>query len=73
MKGKGNAIPLPEFELNSVTDYYTMYVGIMGCPEDVFWYCDISFVKTVCANKQAFEKWINRQREQGHGKKRSKN
>lgn len=63
MRGKGNAVPLPEFELNSVTDYYTMYVEIMGCPEDVFWYCDIGFIKMICANKQAFEKWMNRQRE----------
>ena len=41
-----------------------MYVSIMGCPEDVFWCSDIGFVKTVCANKQAFEKWMNRQREE---------
>ena len=71
MKGKGNAVPLPAYKLCSVTDYYTMYVSIMGCPEDVFWYCDIGFVKRIVANKQAFEKWINRQREAKHGKKRS--
>ena len=71
MKGKGNAVPLPDYELNGVTDYYTMYVSIMGCPEDVFWNADIGFVKRIVANKQAFDKWMNRQREQTNGKKRS--
>ena len=63
MKGKGNAIPLPDVELDGVSDYYTMYVSIGGVSEDVFWYCDIAFVKTVAANKQAFDKWMNRQQE----------
>ena len=73
MKGKGNAIELPKVELNDVSDYYTMYVGIMGVSEDVFWYCDIGFVKEVSANKQAFDKWMNRQRElRTENKKRRK-
>ena len=70
MKGKGNAVPLPEVEFNDVSDYYTMYVGIMGTSEDVFWFCDIGFVKTVSANKQAFDKWMNRQMENRNGRKK---
>lgn len=73
VKGKGNAIPLPDVDLCGVTDYYTWFVDIAGVPEDVFWTCDIAFVKTVAANKQAFNKWMNRQQELNHGKKRSKN
>ena len=46
-----------------------MYVSIMGCPEDVFWHSDIGVIKRTVANKQAFEKWMNRQREAKHGKK----
>lgn len=72
MKGKGGAIKLPDVELSDVSDYYTMYVSIMGVPEDVFWYCDVAFVATVAKNKQAYDKWINRQMELKHGgKKRS--
>ena len=63
MKGKGNSFSLPDYDFNSVTDYYTMFVSIMGCPEDVFWYCDIGFVKRTCSNRQVYEKWMNRQRE----------
>ena len=64
MKGKGNTIPLPDVELNDVSDYYAMYVSIGGMSEDVFWNCDIGFVKTAAANKQAYDKWLNRQLEQ---------
>lgn len=49
--------------LENVSDYYTLYVQIMGVSEDVFWHCDIAFVKTVSANKRAFDKWMNKQRE----------
>lgn len=64
---------LPDVDLMSVSDYYTMYVDIGGVSEDVFWYCDIGFVKEVAANKLAFEKWMNWQREVRDGrKKRSK-
>ncbi len=70
MKGKGGAIPLPDVKLESVSDYYTMYVGIMGVSEDVFWFCDIAFVKTVATNKQAYDKWMNRQQELRNGRKK---
>lgn len=65
---------MPEIDFEDVTDYYTLYVEIIGVSEDVFWYRDIPFVKTVAANKQAFEKWMKRQQEIRNGnKKRSKN
>lgn len=71
MVGKKDAIQLPEIDFNDVSDYYTLYVNIIGISEDVFWHSDIEFVKTVAANKQAFEAWMNRQQERKHGKKRS--
>ncbi|MBR2512087.1 MAG: hypothetical protein IKE49_03360 [Firmicutes bacterium] len=69
MKGKGNAVPLPDWEPEEIEDYYTLYVQIIGLSEDVFWYSDIGFVKTAAANKQAFEKWMNRQTEAKRKKK----
>ena len=58
-----NAIPLPDLDLNTVSDYYSYYVGIMEVPENVFWHCDIGFVKTVAINKQAFSKWTRHRQE----------
>ena len=40
-----------------------MYVQIMGISEDVFWNCDIAFVRTVANNKAAFDKWMTKQQE----------
>jgi len=70
MKGKGNAVQLPEVEMSDVTDYYTVYVGIMGVSENVFWNCPIGFVKDVAANQTAYQKWMNRQMEQTQSKRR---
>lgn len=69
------AYPLPDIDFQDVSDCYSYYVGIMGVSEDVFWHCDIGFVRTVAINKQAFEKWHHHQiklRDKNHGKKRSK-
>ena len=49
--------------MREVSDYYTMYVDIFGVSEDVFWFSDISFVKTTAANRQAFDRWMRRQKE----------
>jgi len=71
---KKDAITLPDIDFEDVSDYYTLYVEIIGISEDVFWNRDIAFVKTVAANKQAFDKWLRRQQEISNGsKKRSKN
>lgn len=69
MKGKGSAVPLPDWEPEEIEDYYTLYVQIMGLSENAFWYSDLGFVKAVAANKQAFEKWMNRQIEAKRRKK----
>ena len=47
----------PRFELEDVEDYYTFYVLILGIPEDIFWFADISFVMSVVENKQAYDGW----------------
>jgi len=57
--------------LGSVSDCYTLYVDTLGVSEDVFWFCDIGFVKAVAANKTAFQKWMNRQSEVRQKKRRS--
>jgi len=45
--------------LEDVEDYYTFYVLILEIPENVFWYSDVSFVKSVAENKMAYNGWLN--------------
>lgn len=36
---------------------------LLGVPEDVFWYCDVSFVLGVVEDKAAYDKWLGRMQE----------
>ena len=63
LKKDKDAVELPDVEFEDVADCYTFYVNVLGVSEDVFWTCDIAFIKATVANKNAFEKWMNRQRE----------
>lgn len=45
--------------LEDVEDYYTYYVQILGMSEEVFWYADLSFVKGIAENKNAYDAWYN--------------
>lgn len=49
---------MPEFELEDVEDAYTYYVSVMGISEDIFWHADVAFVKSVVANKAAYDAWL---------------
>lgn len=49
-------------------DAYTYYVLVLGVPADVFWNCDCAFVKSVAANKSAYEAWLGYAREQAREK-----
>ena len=40
-------------------DYYTYYVLILGIPEDIFWYADLSFLLGVVENKTAYDAWLD--------------
>jgi len=35
-----------------------LYVDIIGISESIFWNMPIPFVKTVVANKQAYDGWV---------------
>lgn len=66
----------PRFELEDVEDRYTYYVLLLGIPEDVFWYCDVSFVLGVVEDKAAYDGWLNyvqeRERKAASKKRRKK-
>lgn len=66
----------PKFELEDVEDYYTYYVMLLKMPEDIFWYCDYSFVLGVAENKAAYDGWYNyvveRERKKQESKAKSK-
>ena len=55
----GSSIKPPSFELEDIDDIYTLYVLIVGVPEDVFWHADVSFVEGVVANKSAYDGWLS--------------
>ena len=50
---------MPKFTLEDIEDFYTLYVLILGIPEDVFWNADVSFVMSVAENKRAYDAWLN--------------
>ena len=65
-------IKIPEFEIENVEDAYTYYVLILGIPEDIFWYSDISFLHNVVENKTAYDGWLNYTRKKQQDKERAK-
>lgn len=48
---------VPKFALETIEDYYTYYVIIIGLSERVFWDEEISSVVTIAANKCAYDGW----------------
>jgi hypothetical protein len=56
-------IKLPKFELEDIEDYYTYYVHILGFDTGLFWYADISFLRSVSENNAAFDNYVNYQQE----------
>ena len=56
-------VKLPAFEIEDLEDAYTYYVLILGIPEDIFWYADISFLVGVVDNKMAYDGWLNYMRD----------
>ncbi len=49
---------MPKYAIEDVEDAYSLYVGVFGISEDVFWYSDISFLEKVVKNISAYQKWI---------------
>ena len=49
---------MPDFALEDIEDAYTYYVSVMGISEDVFWHADVAFVKSIVANKAAYDAWL---------------
>lgn len=50
--------------MEDVEDWYTYYVVIIGISEELFWNVDISFLKSIEANKSAYDNWVNYVREE---------
>lgn len=55
---------LPRYHLETIEDYYSYYVLIIGMSEDVFWDFPLSSVRTMAQNKIAYDNWIAYQRQQ---------
>ena len=56
----------------NIEDYYTYYVCILGISERIFWDADISVVKTIAANKGAYEAWLAYKKEKMQQKMRKR-
>ena len=54
---------MPDIEIEDIEDAYTYYVLILGIPESIFWYADLSFLLGVVDNKAAYDGWMNYMRE----------
>lgn len=39
-------------------DYYTYYVLILGISEELFWGLDIAALRSIEANKVAYDAWL---------------
>lgn len=48
---------MPKFELESVTDYYTFYVLILGISESLFWDMPISKLFEIEINLTSYRGW----------------
>jgi hypothetical protein len=58
---------MPKIEFESVEDYYTFYVLILGVPEEVFWHFPYKSLMKIADNYTAYkswEKWIEYERMQ---------
>ena len=59
MSQRPSRVQLPKFAIEDAADAYTYYVMILGISEEVFWWADISFLKSVDLNKGAYDGWEN--------------
>ena len=50
---------MPKFQLESIEDYYTYYVQIMGVPEELFWHARLPFLERIVENKSAYDGWYS--------------
>ena len=48
---------MPDLEVKTIADVYTLYVMNAGIPHDDFWNQDIIFLETVYFNKMAWNRW----------------
>lgn len=55
---------MPKYSIECVEDAYTEIVTMLGVSEDVFWYCDIPFVKRVADNKLLYQNWLSDKKEE---------
>ncbi len=44
-------------------DCYTYYVLIMGLPENLFWYSELSDLISIAADKAAYDDWVASERD----------
>ncbi len=59
----GNKFLKPNLEINTVADFYTLYVLNAGVPSKDFWNLDIVFLENVYFNKMAWTSWENNPKE----------
>lgn len=51
-------IKVPDFPIEDIADAYAYYVLILDIPEETFWDADVWFVRSVAANKAAYDRWL---------------
>lgn len=70
---------MPDFHIATVEDAYVYYVLVLGISEEIFWHADVAFLREVAANKNAYDSWLQTEREvmrleaeKRHGKRKKR-
>ena len=56
---------MPKVVFETVEDYYSYFVMILGMSENMFWNADLSFLKTVYLNKCAYDNFVTYIQQEG--------
>ncbi|WP_144079472.1 hypothetical protein [Adlercreutzia equolifaciens] len=59
----GRRVKAPHVVLDGIEDLYSVVVGVIGVPDELFWCADFSLVLTLAENKRAWDEWISAERE----------
>lgn len=56
---------MPKVVFETIEDYYSYFVMILGMSENMFWNADLSFLKTVYLNKCAYDNFVTYIQQEG--------
>lgn len=52
-----------DYKIKTLADIYTLYVLVVGIPENTFWNTDIRFLDLIYINKLAWDNYVQNPKE----------